>query len=270
MSYRARRRRHSDRRRRGNCRCCSASSRSCSGTRRTNIETFSGGKADIFVAPAPHKLTEGRAESSSYPSRSRFVGTAVARVHPERAYDIAGPAMRGGLTRSGVGDRGDPGRTVPVESARWKVEYSNSEAVGLLVRVEPSQESQLRPTVFSMNMVPRVVDGKRTWLVEGWAPKGGSPATIGATSASPGQALSGAGAEEPERLSPQASRLWLLGAGAPDLPRLRGPSRLLRPGAAGVAQDAPVSRLASFVAAARRALAAASAARERPPARQPS
>ena len=174
-----------------------------------NVETFSGGKADIFVAPAPHKLT--RAEQNELGSVARrFVETAVARVHPERAYELIGPTMRGGLTKTEWATGEIPVVPYPVESAQWKVEYSDSEGVGLLVLVEPSQASGLRPTVFSMSMVPRTVDGKKTWLVDGWAPKGGNPTTIGASSASPTEALSGADAEVPERLSPQASRLWLL------------------------------------------------------------
>ena len=162
--------------------------------------------------------------------------------------------MRGGLTRAEWATGEIPVVPYPVESARWKVEYSNSEGVGLLVRVEPSHDSQLRPTVFSMNMVPRVVDGKTAvGSSRAGRRREAARATIGATSASPGQALSGAGAEAAGTALAPGEQALAAGAGAPDLPRLRGPGRLLRPGAAGVAQDAPVSRLASFVAAARRA-----------------
>ena len=63
-----------------------------------NIETFSGGKADIFVAPKPHTLT--RSERVAVVSVAKqFVKTAVARDHPERAYEIVNADMRGGMTR---------------------------------------------------------------------------------------------------------------------------------------------------------------------------
>jgi hypothetical protein len=171
-----------------------------------NTETFSGGKADIYVAPLPHKLT--RAERAELVSvAQRFVESAVARDRPERAYAIVGPALRGGLSKKQWAAGQIPVVPYPVESARWKVEYSNNEAVGLLVLVYPTKEAGLRPTVFTMNLLPVRAGDHSRWLVNGWAPKGGSPSAIG-TSASPGQALGAS--QQFERVSPQASVLWLL------------------------------------------------------------
>jgi hypothetical protein len=174
-----------------------------------NIETFSGGKADIYVAPKPHKLTKAeRREVVSV--AQRFVESAVARDRPERAYEIVGPALRGGLSKKQWATGEIPVVPYPVDSARWKVEYSNNEAVGLLVVVFPAKEARLKPTVFSMNLLPVGSGEHSRWLVNGWAPKGGSPSAIGSATASDGQAIEGAGSPQLERISPQASVLWLL------------------------------------------------------------
>lgn len=207
-----------------------------------NIETFSGGKADIFVAPRPHKLTKAeRAEVVSV--AQRFVESAVARDRPERAYEIVGPALRGGLSKKQWATGEIPVVPYPVDSARWKVEYSNEEAVGLLVLVFPTKAARLKPTVFSMNMLPARSGDHSRWLVNGWVPKGGSPSAIGSTSASPGQALGDAGSQQFERVSPQASVLWLL-VPAVLISRPRRPGGVPRPRAVGLAAHAPAPRLA--------------------------
>ncbi|MGZ8687796.1 MAG: hypothetical protein ACXWZP_05145 [Gaiellaceae bacterium] len=174
-----------------------------------NIETFSGGKADIYVAPKPHKLT--KVERAALVSvAQRFVESAVARDRPERAFEIVGPDLRGSLSRKQWATGEIPVVPYPVASARWKVEYSNAEAVGLLVMVFPPKGARERPTVFSMSMVPVRLGADSRWLVNGWVPKGGSPTTIGSSSDSPGQALADVASQQAERVSPRASVAWLI------------------------------------------------------------
>ena len=169
-----------------------------------NIETFSGGKADIFVAPKPHKLTA--AERVAVVSVAKqFVASAVSRDHPERAYEIVGPDLRGGLSKKQWATGEIPVVPYPVKRALWRVEYSNSEAVGLLVKVYPTSEARLKPTVFAMSMTPVKLGDHSSWLVNSWAPKAGSPSAIGGA---PGQA--GGGKQREARIAPQASTLWLL------------------------------------------------------------
>ena len=103
-----------------------------------NIETFSGGKADIYVAPTPHTLTKDERAALVLVAQ-RFVESAVTRDHPERAYAIAGRSLRAGLTKKQWATGEIPVVPYPVESARWKVEYSHSEGVGLLVMVDPTE-----------------------------------------------------------------------------------------------------------------------------------
>jgi len=168
-----------------------------------NIETFSGGKADIYVAPKPHTLT--RAERAAVMSVAKqFVTTAVARDHPERAYEIVNADLRGGLTRKQWAKGDIPVVPYPVARSRLMVEYSNADAVGLAVKVYPTKAAQLTPTVFSMSLVPIRVGDDNRWLVSSWAPRAGSPSAIA------GPPREGAGSQDLERISPTASVLWLL------------------------------------------------------------
>jgi len=168
-----------------------------------NIETFSGGKADIFVAPKPHTLT--KAERVAVDSVAKqFVESAVARDHPERAYEIVNADMRGGMTRKQWATGDIPVVPYPVARVIWKVEYSNTDAVGLAVKLYPTKGAQLRPTVFSMSLVPIRVGDDNRWLVSSWSPRAGSPSAIGEPP------RGGSAAQDAERISPTASVLWLL------------------------------------------------------------
>jgi hypothetical protein len=168
-----------------------------------NIETFSGGEADIFVAPKPHTLT--KAERVAVGSVAKqFVESAVARDHPERAYEIVNADLRGGLTRKQWAKGEIPVVPYPVARVIWKVEYSNTDAVGLAVKIYPTKAAQLEPTVFSMSLVPIRVGDDNRWLVSSWAPRAGSPSAIG------GPSRGGGASQDAERISPTASVLWLL------------------------------------------------------------
>lgn len=170
-----------------------------------NVETFSGGEADLYVAPSPHALTKPERAALVSVAR-RFVESAVTRDHPERAYDLAAPSLRGGLSRKQWAGGEIPVVPYPVARARWKVEYSNSEAVGLLVAVYPSPTARLKPAVFAMSMVPAGSGPKARWLVTSWVPKGGSPSAIAPPAGSTGAGLSA----EAGRVSARASVAWLI------------------------------------------------------------
>lgn len=175
-----------------------------------NVETFSGGKADIYVAPKPHTLTKTE-RASIVAVAQRFVASAVARNHPERAYGLAGPYLRAGLSKAQWATGEIPVVPYPVDTARWKVEYSNAESVGLLVMVFATAGAKLKPTVFAMQLVPAGQGGNRRWLVNGWAPKGtGSSLIGGSSSQSPGGAIAATAGRESERVAAKASPLWLM------------------------------------------------------------
>ncbi|RDI75411.1 hypothetical protein Gocc_1209 [Gaiella occulta] len=171
-------------------------------------ETFSGGPAQIFTAPAERTLTAGE-RAALVSVAQRFVSTAVARDHPERAFDVVTATLRGGLSRKQWASGEIPVVPYPVDGARWKVQYANEEAVGLLVLLYPAGGAREQPTVFTMRVVPRRLGDATRWLVDAWGPQGGPQPPAGRTSSSPADALAGIASGELERVSTQASTLWL-------------------------------------------------------------
>jgi hypothetical protein len=135
------------------------------------VESPLRGGGDVYVAPLPVALTEAE-RRVVLATAARFLATAVRREHPERAYELAGPALRGGTSPSDW-RRGDiPVVPYPVEEARWQVDYAYADEVGLQVAVFPEPGSTLRPLVFDMSLRRRGGDARR-WLVDAWSPHGG-------------------------------------------------------------------------------------------------
>ncbi len=134
------------------------------------------------------------------------MATAVAREHPEEAYELVGPLLKGGLTRDQWKHGDIPVVYYPVDGARWKFDYATEVEIGLSVLLFPKQGETVRPTAFNMAVAPHP---KHTgWLITGWSPKGGSPDTANVGSRTPEQAI--ADVTNPVRYSQRASTAWLL------------------------------------------------------------
>jgi hypothetical protein len=147
---------------------------------------------------------------------ARFVDTAVKRDHSERAYELAGPNMRGGTTKQNWVQGDIPVVPYPVDDARWKFDYSYVDEIGLQVLVFPTAESDLRPMVFNMSLRAVGSGESKQWLVDSWVPRGGSGgrgSTVRKSEGSPFD-LGGSGeatAAQPfERSSSRLSSSWLL------------------------------------------------------------
>ena len=166
-------------------------------------ETFSDEPAQLYVAPKKIALTGSDREAIADVARV-FVETAVARETPERAYELVGPMLKGGLSREQWKSGNIPVVFYPVDGARWKVEYATDAEVGLTVLLFPKPGVDLRPTVFNMALAPR--QGHRGWLITAWSPKGGAPNTGSAGERTPEAAFGGFD----ERTSARASTVWLL------------------------------------------------------------
>jgi hypothetical protein len=166
-------------------------------------ETFSDEPAQLFVAPKKIALT-GRDKAAIADVARVFVETAVARESPERAYELVGPMLKGGLSREQWKSGNIPVVYYPVDEARWNVEYATDVEVGLTVLLFPKPGADLRPTVFNMALAPQ--QGQRGWLITAWSPKGGAPNTGSAGDQTPEAALG----EFADRYSARASTLWLL------------------------------------------------------------
>ena len=74
-----------------------------------------------------------------------LVTYAVARRRVERSYDLTAPVLKGGLSEAEWSARDIPVVPFPVEEARWKIEYSYGDALGLQVMLFPTAASKLTP-----------------------------------------------------------------------------------------------------------------------------
>ncbi len=132
--------------------------------------TFSEEEAYVYREPEKVELT--RAERArALATAANFVTHAVARRKVELAYDLVGPDLKGGMTRAEWREGAIPVVPFPVREARWKVEYSYDDALGLQVLLLPTAKSKLRPAVFAMELTPSGETGQG-WQVASWAPTG--------------------------------------------------------------------------------------------------
>jgi hypothetical protein len=136
---------------------------------------------------------------------ARFVRTAVRREHTEESFDLVSEKLRNGFTRKQWAKGDIPVQPYPVDAARWKMDYTYEEEIGMSVYVIPRRGEQLLPMVFLLSLV-RAPSGD--WVVDSWVPGAASaprsaPATQSWSAAvpqSPPGATTGSG-----RISP----LWL-------------------------------------------------------------
>jgi len=104
----------------------------------------------------------------------RFLTTAVARRRVGESWTLVHPSLRQGLTRREWSSGNIPVVPYPVDSARWRLGYSQRDAVGLEVYLRPTAGSSVRPMVFDLELRALRVEGRRRWLVSSWSPRGGS------------------------------------------------------------------------------------------------
>ena len=139
----------------------------------TIVETPLHGKADLYVPPIPVKMAAAE-RRAVIATAALFVETAVRRRHPERAFELVGPSLRGDTTLAEWREGGDiPVVPYPVDDARWKFDYSYANEIGLQVAVFPEAGASVRPMVFNMSLRATGAGAERRWLVDSWSPRGG-------------------------------------------------------------------------------------------------
>jgi hypothetical protein len=133
----------------------------------------SGGVAQMYVEPTQVELSATE-QKQAIATAARFVQTAVRRERMAEAFELAGPGIRQGLTLA-EWQRGEvPVVPYPVDAARWKVDYSYGDELGLQVMVWPDRDAGLRPMVFSMALKSVGTGEGRRWMVDSWVPRGGT------------------------------------------------------------------------------------------------
>ena len=151
-------------------------------------QSFSAEQAYVYHEPDTVELTRiDRAKALA--TAANFVTHAVARRKVELAYDLTAPSLRAGISRAEWKTQDIPVVPFPVEEARWKIEYSYSDALGLQVMLFPTAKSKLRPSMFAMELTPSGRGKDHRWLVSSWAPVG----MTASGGAAPAAQTSGAG-----------------------------------------------------------------------------
>jgi hypothetical protein len=126
-----------------------------------------------YVYREPKAVELSRIErAKALSTAANFVTHAVARRKVEQAYDLTAPSLRAGITRAEWRTENIPVVPFPVEEARWRIEYSYADALGLQVLLFPTARSKLRPTTFVMELTPTGKGKAHKWLVSSWAPTG--------------------------------------------------------------------------------------------------
>jgi hypothetical protein len=120
--------------------------------------------------PKPEKLTR-KGANDALRVAAQFINTAVTRHHVEASWPLSSRALRAGYTRR-TWSRGEiPVVPYPsVREARWQLDYSIHNAMGLKVALFPRPGTRVQPAVFYIDL-KRVGRGSdRHWVVDGWQP----------------------------------------------------------------------------------------------------
>jgi hypothetical protein len=138
---------------------------------------------------------------------AHFVRTAVRREHTGESFDLVSEQLRSGFTRKQWAKGDIPVQPYPVDAARWKMDYTYEEEIGMSVYVIPRRGEQLRPMVFLLSLT-RAPSG--TWVVDSWVPRPGSNGSSPPTGQSWSSAAAPAATASTSAPSGRMSGIWLL------------------------------------------------------------
>jgi hypothetical protein len=140
-------------------------------TGKKNPTKLSNQPAWVYKEPQRSELTAAD-RRELFAIATRFIKTAVARKHLDRAWGMLGPEMRAGQTRKSW----DTGfnNVVPfpaVGIASWNILYSYKGDVALDLAVVGAKSSDWAGKTFTIEL-KRYPAHPRDWLVAAWVPKG--------------------------------------------------------------------------------------------------
>lgn len=101
---------------------------------------------------------------------ARFIETAVARKRVGDSWSLVSPSLKSGFTRSEWASGDIPVVPYPVDSAKWKLDYSFQDQLGFEVALFPARGRKIRATVFKLDMTAVGEGDRRRWLVEAFTP----------------------------------------------------------------------------------------------------
>jgi len=124
-------------------------------------------KARIEKEPKPVRL-KAPDKQDALLVVTRFLYTAVARKHVDRSWNLVAPELRAGFTPKPWATQDIPVVPFPVQSARWRLEYSDERGVGFSVAAFPTKASHQRAQVFLVGL-HTIGKGKRQhWVIDNW------------------------------------------------------------------------------------------------------
>lgn len=137
-----------------------------------------------YEPPKPEVPVRRSARSLEEPldAAAKFVRTAVSRKHVGESWDVVAPTYEGKdqFTRQTWAKGDIPVQPFPVDRAKWDLDYSYKNEVGLLVALFPPRGSDVRATLFNIDLRAFGKGKQRRWLVEYFGPAGtGTIATGG-------------------------------------------------------------------------------------------
>ena len=130
---------------------------------------FSDEPAQIDKPPKRAPFRQAKREGVLQTARA-FLRTAVVRENVDDSWELTAPTLKNGYTRRQWATQDIPVQPYPVDAARWKVDYSWENTVGLKVALFPKRGSKAPAAVFDMELTAYGTGENRRWLVDSWTP----------------------------------------------------------------------------------------------------
>jgi hypothetical protein len=136
-------------------------------------EELEPGAPQVYKPPKPVRLTP-RTRRQLDTTVDEFVRTAVLRRDLRRAWELAAPALRIGVTRRQWLGGELPVYPYPADPRRteWELDYADEEEVALNVTLVARKGERDAPEVFGASLAPVGRGAARHWLVGSWYPRG--------------------------------------------------------------------------------------------------
>ena len=111
-----------------------------------------------------------------------FINTAVARKNLPAAYDIVGPQIKQGMSRTEWNTGNIAVVPFPMDSldyAPFKVDYAHQDDILMEIALLAKPKSGVKSQIFFINLKKFGTGANARWLVDNWVPRGSAPVPDG-------------------------------------------------------------------------------------------
>ena len=140
-----------------------------SNTAKPEPEVFSNEPSQVVLPPVRAPFSKAKREGVLR-TAAQFLRTAVVRENVAASWDLTAPTLKQGYTRKTWATQDIPVQPYPVDAARWKLDYSWQDTVGLKAALFPKQGHDVPAAVFDMELTAYGKGKQRHWLVDSWTP----------------------------------------------------------------------------------------------------